>query len=142
MSIAILTPLDRRPIVNILPFDTTVVRICCLKELLTEMFPLLFSNNICDRVCRGVRPFGVSLLLAGFDDNGPQLYQVCCQTFSRVETIVEFLCVNCTGTLVLRCLALMRSQTDHNMLIYCGYDFIKLTAAWFSQFGKNNFRVF
>jgi 20S proteasome subunit alpha 2 len=24
----------------------------------------------------GVRPFGVSLLLAGFDDNGPQLYQV------------------------------------------------------------------
>jgi 20S proteasome alpha/beta subunit len=24
----------------------------------------------------GVRPFGVSLLLAGFDDNGPQLYQI------------------------------------------------------------------
>ena len=24
----------------------------------------------------GVRPFGVSLLLAGFDDHGPQLYQV------------------------------------------------------------------
>jgi len=24
----------------------------------------------------GVRPFGVSLLLAGYDDNGPQLYQV------------------------------------------------------------------
>jgi 20S proteasome subunit alpha 2 len=23
-----------------------------------------------------VRPFGVSLLLAGFDDNGPQLYQI------------------------------------------------------------------
>lgn len=25
----------------------------------------------------GVRPFGVSLLVAGFDDKGPQLYQVC-----------------------------------------------------------------
>ena len=24
----------------------------------------------------GVRPFGVSLMLAGYDDNGPQLYQV------------------------------------------------------------------
>jgi 20S proteasome subunit alpha 2 len=24
----------------------------------------------------GVRPFGVSLLLAGYDDNGPQLYQI------------------------------------------------------------------
>ena len=24
----------------------------------------------------GVRPFGVSLLVAGFDDQGPQLYQV------------------------------------------------------------------
>lgn len=24
----------------------------------------------------GVRPFGVSLLVAGYDDDGPQLYQV------------------------------------------------------------------
>lgn len=24
----------------------------------------------------GVRPFGVSLLMAGYDDNGPQLYQI------------------------------------------------------------------
>lgn len=24
----------------------------------------------------GVRPFGVSLLMAGFDENGPQLYQI------------------------------------------------------------------
>lgn len=27
-------------------------------------------------LCSGVRPFGVSLLVAGFDDSGPQLYQV------------------------------------------------------------------
>ncbi len=27
-------------------------------------------------VCRGVRPFGVSLLIAGYDDHCPQLYQV------------------------------------------------------------------
>lgn len=24
----------------------------------------------------GVRPFGVSLMLSGYDDNGPQLYQI------------------------------------------------------------------
>ncbi|KAF7030628.1 hypothetical protein CFC21_042134 [Triticum aestivum] len=30
-------------------------------------------NLVC---CSGVRPFGVSLLIAGYDDNGPQLYQV------------------------------------------------------------------
>ena len=24
----------------------------------------------------GVRPFGVSLLMAGYDENGPQLYQI------------------------------------------------------------------
>jgi hypothetical protein len=33
-------------------------------------------------MCRGVRPFGVSLLVAGFDDNGPQLYQV--QSFFKL----------------------------------------------------------
>ena len=27
-------------------------------------------------VCSGVRPYGVSLLVAGFDEQGPQLYQV------------------------------------------------------------------
>jgi 20S proteasome alpha/beta subunit len=26
----------------------------------------------------GVRPFGLSLLVAGYDDDGPQLYQVGC----------------------------------------------------------------
>lgn len=25
----------------------------------------------------GVRPFGISVLIAGYDDDGPQLYQVC-----------------------------------------------------------------
>jgi hypothetical protein len=29
----------------------------------------------------GVRPFGVSLLIAGYDDNGPQLYQVCMRRY-------------------------------------------------------------
>lgn len=27
-------------------------------------------------ICSGVRPFGVSLLIAGFDETGPSLYQV------------------------------------------------------------------
>lgn len=27
-------------------------------------------------LCSGVRPFGVSLFVAGYDDDGPQLYQV------------------------------------------------------------------
>lgn len=27
-------------------------------------------------IVSGVRPFGVSLLIAGYDDQGPQLYQV------------------------------------------------------------------
>lgn len=30
----------------------------------------------CVILCSGVRPFGVSLLVAGYDDKGPQLYQV------------------------------------------------------------------
>lgn len=31
---------------------------------------------LCYTIHRGVRPFGVSLLVAGLDENGPQLYQV------------------------------------------------------------------
>ncbi|KAH1210959.1 Proteasome subunit alpha type-2-A [Glycine max] len=34
------------------------------------------SRKQAEQYHRGVRPFGVSLLVAGFDDNGPQLYQV------------------------------------------------------------------
>lgn len=38
----------------------------------------LHAYNLCFFcVCSGVRPFGVSLLVAGYDDKGPQLYQVC-----------------------------------------------------------------
>ena len=38
--------------------------------------PLLSFEYFFFRPDSGVRPFGVSLLVAGFDDNGPQLYQV------------------------------------------------------------------
>jgi len=40
----------------------------CVRELATIMQEYTQSG--------GVRPFGVSLLIAGYDDNGPQLYQV------------------------------------------------------------------
>ncbi|PPS11687.1 hypothetical protein GOBAR_AA08957 [Gossypium barbadense] len=33
-------------------------------------------KDLPDKKVTGVRPFGVSLLVAGYDDNGPQLYQV------------------------------------------------------------------
>lgn len=36
---------------------------------------LILSIPFCS-ICSGVRPFGVSLLVAGYDDKGPQLYQV------------------------------------------------------------------
>ncbi|CAM6090124.1 unnamed protein product [Calypogeia fissa] len=38
-----------------------------------QEFTQVWLYEIC---CKGVRPFGVSLLVAGYDDNGPQLYQV------------------------------------------------------------------
>lgn len=36
--------------------------------------------------CSGVRPFGVSLLVAGYDDKGPQLYQVSYTAFSATAS--------------------------------------------------------
>jgi hypothetical protein len=38
----------------------------------------------------GVRPFGVSLLIAGYDDNGPQLYQVCMRSYMIGPLIISF----------------------------------------------------
>lgn len=37
---------------------------------------VLMCSNVVLAESGGVRPFGVSLLLAGYDDNGPQLYQI------------------------------------------------------------------
>lgn len=39
----------------------------------------------CNAMCSGVRPFGVSLLVAGYDDNGPQLYQVSSRLFHKLS---------------------------------------------------------
>ncbi|TVU46759.1 hypothetical protein EJB05_06317 [Eragrostis curvula] len=45
-----------------------------LSHSLSEKLPLLCRSS--HSLGTGVRPFGVSLLIAGYDDNGPQLYQV------------------------------------------------------------------
>ena len=47
--------------------------------LFLSFFQLYFElwYFICFGVDSGFRPFGVSLLVTGFDDKGPQLYQVC-----------------------------------------------------------------
>ncbi|GMN38999.1 hypothetical protein TIFTF001_008240 [Ficus carica] len=54
-------------------FSTTVVWVLILESWSGKVGSR--QNNIIDYTS-GVRPFGVSLLVAGFDDNGPQLYQV------------------------------------------------------------------
>jgi hypothetical protein len=46
---------------------------------------VLISHNL--TCCSGVRPFGVSLLIAGYDDNGPQLYQVCAKS-CMIDTLL------------------------------------------------------
>lgn len=52
---------------------------CLLHGYVDVVRFVAFTNNLVR--CRatesgGVRPFGVSLLLAGYDENGPQLYQI------------------------------------------------------------------
>ena len=36
----------------------------------------------------GVRPFGVALLIAGFDEDGPQLYQVGCLKLFTAQPVI------------------------------------------------------
>lgn len=45
-------------------------------SLCTLNIAFLFLKFVTSLVNSGVRPFGVSLLVAGYDDKGPQLYQV------------------------------------------------------------------
>ncbi|XP_062215450.1 proteasome subunit alpha type-2-like [Phragmites australis] len=51
-----------------------VYRKLCLSHNLSEKLLLLCTSS--HSLGSGVRPFGVSLLIVGYDDNGPQLYQV------------------------------------------------------------------
>ena len=54
--------------VVMVPRQDTIVRFCVLPSTVRSHLPACCGS--------GVRPFGVSLLIAGFDDTGPHLYQV------------------------------------------------------------------
>jgi len=64
-----------------------------LVSMLSVVFILghFYYDPVC---CSGVRPFGVSLLIAGYDDNGPQLYQVWTEIQNRL--ILPLVIVHCS----------------------------------------------
>jgi 20S proteasome subunit alpha 2 len=67
----------------------------------------------------GVRPFGVSLLIAGYDDNGPQLYQVLTNNYIQQRRF----CVNTKCQMRTIFLSFFLAS-DH-----CIYDFVVINIA-------------
>ncbi|KAG6522430.1 hypothetical protein ZIOFF_019570 [Zingiber officinale] len=58
-----------------IPVTQLVRETAAVMQEFTQSGCYFFTYYVLSAVC-GVRPFGVSLLVAGYDDNGPQLYQV------------------------------------------------------------------